>query len=61
MTDPNPHGDDTGHAEPGNPLSPLIAMAVQLHELFQALVHAGFTETQAMYMVASQVCGGPKG
>ena len=36
---------------PGDPITPLVALAAQLHELYEAYVHAGFTEEQAFELV----------
>ncbi|GAA4676788.1 hypothetical protein GCM10023347_33880 [Streptomyces chumphonensis] len=33
------------------PLTALVASAVQLHELYSAYVHAGFTPAQAMDLI----------
>lgn len=40
---------------PENPLTQLAAAAAQIHEMFRALIGAGFTEPQALYLVGQQV------
>lgn len=42
-----PHGSDS--------LTPLAASAAKVHELWSAYVAAGFTEQQALYLVAQIV------
>lgn len=44
--------------EPSDPITELAAAAVQLHELYEALVAAGFTEDQALDLVRSTMLGG---
>lgn len=39
-------------------LTPLAAIAVALHEMFTAFVFAGFTEQQALYLVADNMSAG---
>jgi hypothetical protein len=46
---------------PDNPMTPLAVGVAQLHEFFAALVASGFSVDQAIYLVAAQMCGGPKG
>lgn len=41
-------------------LSALAAAAVQLHEMFVELVEAGFSELQALYLVAQVMTGGTR-
>jgi len=41
-----------------NEFTTLALAAVQLHEWFDSLVGAGFTEAQAMQIVCSAVSGG---
>lgn len=40
---------------PNDPITLLAVLAIQLHELFRALVSAGFNEEQAMRIVLAQV------
>ena len=43
--------DDAGETSPpADPLHPLLANAVQLHELMTSYVEAGFTAEQAVYL-----------
>jgi hypothetical protein len=44
--------DDQPGGEPENPLSALMVGAAMTHELFRTYVEAGFTEPQALYLVA---------
>jgi hypothetical protein len=37
--------------EPQDPITQLAAAAVQLHELYEAYLSAGFTEAQALELV----------
>ncbi|MEO3856220.1 hypothetical protein [Acrocarpospora sp. B8E8] len=46
--------------DPQDPLSALAAAAAQLHELFTTYVAAGFTETQALYLVGQMVAASMK-
>ena len=47
---------------PTDPITGLTEAAVQLHELYESFVEAGFTGPQAMQMVCAivtaSVCGG---
>jgi mono/diheme cytochrome c family protein len=45
---------------PPSPFSQLAAAAAQLNELYRAYRDAGFTEGQALYLVACASCGGPR-
>lgn len=45
---------------PDSPVSMAEQAATAMHELFQAYCAAGFTEQQALYLVACQACGGPR-
>lgn len=38
---------------PGDPMTVAAEAAVQLHELFVSLISAGFTETQALTLIAA--------
>jgi hypothetical protein len=42
------------------PLGQLGQLAAMLHEAYGSFLNAGFTEAQAMYLVACMACGGPK-
>lgn len=46
---------------PENPFSQLAQAAMSLHELFTSYLDAGFSERQALYLVACLMTGGPKG
>lgn len=37
------------------PMTPLLELAVQLHEVLSAYVNAGFTRREALYLVGQQV------
>ncbi|MCQ1575364.1 hypothetical protein [Streptomyces parvus] len=41
--------------EPTDPITALAAAAVQLHEMHQAYVEAGFTEQQALELVKAVI------
>lgn len=43
--------------EPKDPLSSLGAAAAVMHEAFVSLLQAGFTESQALYLVAQLIKG----
>jgi hypothetical protein len=45
---------------PANPFSALTEAAMSMHELFSSYQEAGFSDGQAMYLVACLMCGGPK-
>lgn len=45
---------------PDSPLSAAAQAAALVHEVFEAYKAAGFTEQQALYLVACHICGGPK-
>ena len=45
--------------QPNDPISQLAAAAVGLHEMKLSLTEAGFTEGQAIYLVACAMMGGP--
>lgn len=45
---------------PVSPLSEMAQAAAAMHELFTSYLRAGFTEPQALYLLACAVCGGPK-
>lgn len=45
---------------PESPFGALAQLAASVHELFTAYQEAGFTEGQALYLVACQTTGGPK-
>jgi hypothetical protein len=42
------------------PLGQLGQLAAMLHEAYGSFLNAGFTEAQAMYLVACMACGGPR-
>lgn len=42
---------------PDDPMSELATAAASLHELYLSLVAAGFTETQALYLVGQAMTG----
>ena len=42
---------------PAEPLTQLAEGAAQMHEMFLAYQHAGFTEHQALYLVAAVLRG----
>lgn len=44
---------------PNDPITDLAAMAVQLHELYESYLAAGFTEHQALYLVGRMVTPRP--
>lgn len=44
-------------AEQPDPLTALGAAAQQLHEVFLSYVEAGFTESQALYLIAQILRG----
>lgn len=37
-------------ADSTDPITPLMESAAQIHELYESLVAAGFTEAQALYL-----------
>lgn len=45
---------------PADPFTAFAMAAAQIHEMFVAYLAVGFTEAQAMYLVAAAVTGGPK-
>ncbi|MEV8637779.1 hypothetical protein AB0395_39645 [Streptosporangium sp. NPDC051023] len=42
-------------SEPEDPITQLAQGAAQLHELFMAYVNAGFTESQALYLIGQMI------
>lgn len=47
--------------EPDDPITQLAAAAVQLHELYASFVAAGFSESQALYLVGQALSAGIRG
>lgn len=45
---------------PNNPFGEIAQLATTVHEVYVSYVEAGFTEQQALYLVACHVTGGPK-
>lgn len=43
--------------EPADPITELAAAAVQLHELYEAFMEAGFTDRQALELVMTAMQG----
>lgn len=41
-------------------LTPAQLLMVQSHEMFLSAQHAGFTQAEALYLVATVMCGGPR-
>ena len=52
--------DGNAQDGPPDPFSQLAAGAAQVHEAFTSFVSAGFSEIQALYLVACILTGGPK-
>lgn len=52
-----PTGEDMSENNlgPGDPIRPLLDAAVSMHELFISFVEAGFTEQQALFLVAQSL------
>lgn len=44
-------GDDNNKG-PDNPIGPLLDAAISIHEMYTSFVAAGFSEQQALYLVA---------
>jgi hypothetical protein len=53
MTDPAAGSHDDENAPPPDPMTQLAAVAVQMHEAYSSYVLAGFTEGQALTLVAA--------
>ena len=51
--------DNTG--DPQNQFMPLLAAAVMAHELFRSYVEAGFTESQALYLIGQVLTASVRG
>ncbi len=47
--------------EPEDPITQLAQAAASLHELFTSYVSAGFTKSQALYLVGQIVGGASRG
>jgi hypothetical protein len=45
---------------PPDPFGPLAADAARLHEVFVSFQRAGFNASEALYLVACALAGGPK-
>lgn len=43
---------DNNEEGPNNPISALLEAAISMHEMYVSFVAAGFTETQALTLVA---------
>lgn len=41
-------------------LTPAQLAMAQAHEMFLSAQYVGFTHAEALYLVATMVCGGPK-
>lgn len=55
-------GDDKPGGEPvQNPLTDLMAGAAMMHELFRTYVEAGFTESQALYLIGQMLTANMRG
>jgi hypothetical protein len=46
---------------PTDPISDLVASSVQLHEMYESFIHAGFNEQQAMTMICALITAGING
>lgn len=44
--------NESNNDEPKNPISALLEAAISMHELYVSFVAAGFTESQALTLVA---------
>jgi hypothetical protein len=53
--------DGQPNADPENPLSALMVGAAMVHELWRTYVGAGFTEQQALYLVAQLLTASVRG
>jgi hypothetical protein len=40
---------------PEDPILPLREMAVQMHELFNEYIHAGFNRKEALYLIGQAI------
>lgn len=59
MPAPEPEKARTGSEDlPADPISELAGAASQIHEVYQAYLSAGFTDTQALYLVGQVATGG---
>lgn len=54
MSDNGKEADDKGPNDkgPDSPISALLEAAISMHEMYVSFIAAGFTETQAMTLVA---------
>jgi hypothetical protein len=50
----------TGPTPPPDPFTALAAGAAGVHEMYVSFLQSGFSESHAIYLVASMMCGGPK-
>lgn len=57
---PDDEAPEQAEPHPSDPFTGLDMGSVYLHETFASYVAAGFTEPQALYLVAAQLTGGPK-
>lgn len=46
--------------EPPDPITGMAEMAVQIHELYESFVAAGFTEAQALELTKAAMLGHPQ-
>lgn len=44
--------------EPQDPFTSMAAAAASMHEMYESLIAAGFTEAQALYITAQALTGG---
>jgi hypothetical protein len=51
----------TDGTEQNDFITPLIAGALQMHELFVAMITAGFNEGQALYLIGQSLHGDAMG
>lgn len=54
MSDNN-NGNPENEEGPNNPISALLEAAISMHEMYTNFVAAGFTETQALTLVAQSL------
>lgn len=43
----------------GSPLGPIDQASIEFKTIYDSLVEQGFTESQAVYLVAAQITGNP--
>lgn len=53
------HADDQNYAMPESPVTPVQQASIEFKNIMDTLIGEGFTEPQALYLLAVQMTGNP--